>query len=160
MSRLTLLLIPTCCFLGFPLQTSAVGPTTYEWVTSIQGEQMQYYSGITGSDSSVHIIGYRSGKVDVYSPSGFYFTSWGVGSGSGDGQLYQAQGIARDEAGNFYIADTGNNRVQTFSPDGFYFKKWGIQGSGDGQFSSPRGIAVGPGSDPAVYVADTGNNRV
>jgi len=121
---------------------------------------MQYYSGITGSDSSVHIIGYRSGKVDVYSPSGFYFTSWGVGSGSGDGQLYQAQGIARDEAGNFYIADTGNNRVQTFSPDGFYFKKWGIQGSGDGQFSSPRGIAVGPGSDPAVYVADTGNNRV
>jgi tripartite motif-containing protein 71 len=35
---------------------------------------------------------------------------------------------------------------------------WGSEGSGDGQFGEPGGIAVdGAGN---VYVADTGNNRV
>jgi len=36
--------------------------------------------------------------------------------------------------------------------------KWGSQGSGDGQFISPQGIAVD--SLGNVYVADTGNNRI
>lgn len=36
--------------------------------------------------------------------------------------------------------------------------KWGTVGSGDGQFSSPRGVATDPAGN--VYVADTANNRV
>jgi tripartite motif-containing protein 71 len=39
-----------------------------------------------------------------------------------------------------------------------FMKEWGSQGSGDGQFNSPRGIAVDPLGN--VYVTDTGNNRV
>ena len=45
-----------------------------------------------------------------------------------------------------------------FTSSGAFLAKWGTQGSGDGQFYSPEGIAVdGTGN---VYVADTGNNRV
>src|SRR5262249_23215319 len=39
-----------------------------------------------------------------------------------------------------------------------FLLKWGAEGGGPGQFSSPLGIAVGPGDE--VYVADSGNHRV
>ena len=44
--------------------------------------------------------------------------------------------------------------------NGFYafIKKWGIQGSGDGQFVYPHGIAID--SSGNVYVADSGNSRI
>jgi DNA-binding beta-propeller fold protein YncE len=44
--------------------------------------------------------------------------------------------------------------------NGFYvfIKKWGIQGSGDGQFRDPGGIAVD--SSGNVYVADLSNHRI
>ncbi|HSA73181.1 MAG TPA: hypothetical protein VLD84_04425 [Nitrososphaeraceae archaeon] len=39
-----------------------------------------------------------------------------------------------------------------------FSKKWGTQGSGNGQFNHPIGIAVD--SSGRVYVVDTGNNRI
>lgn len=39
-----------------------------------------------------------------------------------------------------------------------YNTQWGSLGSGNGQFNSPRGMAVD--SSGNVYVADTGNNRI
>lgn len=37
-------------------------------------------------------------------------------------------------------------------------QSWGSSGSGEGQFSTPRGIAVGP--EGRIYATDYGNNRV
>lgn len=37
-------------------------------------------------------------------------------------------------------------------------KVWGSNGSGDGQFVTPRNLAVGP--DGLIYVADSGNHRI
>lgn len=43
--------------------------------------------------------------------------------------------------------------------DHWYFERmWGSDGSGDGQFNAPSGIALG--SDGNVYVADTNNSRI
>lgn len=44
-----------------------------------------------------------------------YMTQWGS-RGTGDGQFQSPQGVAVDESGNVYIADTNNNRIQKFSP--------------------------------------------
>ena len=43
------------------------------------------------------------------------------------------------------------------SPPSFLLK-WGSNGSGDGQFSSPRGVAVDSAGN--VYVADSNNYRI
>ena len=49
-------------------------------------------------------------------PKGEYVARFGT-SGSGNGQLIEAQGIALDKEVNVWIADAGNNRVQKFKPN-------------------------------------------
>jgi uncharacterized protein (TIGR03437 family) len=75
--------------------------------------------------------------------------------------------VARDAAGDLYVADTGNNRVRKVTPDGRVstFAGNGEAGfSGDGasataaELNAPEAVAVDAAGD--VYVADTGNNRV
>jgi len=82
---------------------------------------------------------------------------WGS-QGKGNGQLQDPRGIAVDEAGNVYVADSGNHRIQKFDSTGKFLTQWGNEGDGPGQFKEPWGVAVdGKGN---VYVADTWNHRV
>jgi DNA-binding beta-propeller fold protein YncE len=57
-----------------------------------------------------------------------------------------------------YVADTFSHRIQRFDAQGAFLTKWGSQGSGDGQFNGPGGVAVLPSC--AVAVTDLGNHRV
>jgi hypothetical protein len=66
--------------------------------------------------------------------------------------------VAPDAGGNVYVADFGNQRVQEFTANGAFIRKWGTQGSGDGQFFNPRGVAVdGAGN---VLVLEFAGHRV
>jgi uncharacterized protein (TIGR03663 family) len=76
----------------------------------------------------------------------------------GPGQLEGPKGMAVDEAGRLYVADSGRHCIQVFDRDGMLVAQWGTQGSGPGQFQEPWGVAVGPGG--VVYVADTWNHRI
>jgi hypothetical protein len=60
--------------------------------------------------------------------------------------------------GSVYVADNINDRIQKFTSEGLFVIKWGTEGTGDGEFNSPNGVAVA--SDGSVYVADTGNRRI
>ena len=51
-------------------------------------------------------------------------------------------GVVVDSSGNVYVADSGNNRIQKFDSSGVFIIKWGFEGSGDGQFFDPTGVAV------------------
>ena len=67
------------------------------------------------------------------------------------------RGIAR--LGNdIYVADTNNHRIQKYTYEGEFLVQWGSQGTGNGQFNQPVGVAVD--SNGVVYVADRGNARV
>ena len=46
--------------------------------------------------------------------------AWGDSYGSGDDQLAQPMGIATDNSGNVYVADSQNNRVQKFTESGVF----------------------------------------
>lgn len=82
---------------------------------------------------------------------------WGK-DGSGNGQFVNARGIAVDDAGNVYVADTDNNRVQVFTAKGTFVRKWGSIGDGNGQFLGAEDVDIAP--DGTVWVADRGNERL
>ena len=51
-----------------------------------------------------------------------------------------------------------NDNIQKFDSNGTFITKWGSEGTGDGQFDSPHGIALD--SSGNVYVVDYYNNRI
>ena len=75
-----------------------------------------------------------------------------------DGSLIWPTAIARDAAGNVYVADEWLNRISVYDADGAYLSKWGDPGSGDGEISSPSGLAID--QDGNLLLVDCDNHRV
>jgi hypothetical protein len=92
----------------------------------------------------------------------------GAGFADGPAQLAQfstATGIAVDQVGNLYVADSGNQRIRKITPQGDVSTLAGAgqpgfaDGSGStARFDAPWGIAVDQAGN--LYVADTGNHRI
>jgi DNA-binding beta-propeller fold protein YncE len=95
---------------------------------------------------------YAKGKREVTA-----ILTWGS-QGKGNGQFQDPRGIAVDQVGNVYVADSGNHRIQKFDSNGQLIIQWGSEGDGPGQFKEPWGLAVD--AEGNVYVADTWNHRV
>jgi uncharacterized protein (TIGR03437 family) len=82
-------------------------------------------------------------------------------------RLHAPSGLAVDDAGNWYIADTANNRIRKITPAGIITT---IAGTGDAglkgdngsatlaQLNGPRSVACD--SQHNIYIADSGNNSV
>ncbi len=77
--------------------------------------------------------------------------------GTDAGQFNAPHGVAVDNWGNIYIADTNNHRIQKITPYGDVFR---FENSGRdlGQVMYPTDIAVD--SLLSTYVLDAGNTRV
>jgi NHL repeat-containing protein len=92
-------------------------------------------------------------------------------AGSGAGQMNTPAGVAVDQStGDFYVADSQNQRIDKFGPTGAFLLAWGwgvengaaelqtctttcqsgTPGQGPGQMETPTSIAVAPNGD--VYV--------
>lgn len=74
------------------------------------------------------------------------------------GGLSYPNGIAKDAAGNIWVADTGHSQVKQFSPSGSLIRTIGGEGGGDGQFYYPNDVAVDPSGN--IWVADSSNHRI
>ncbi|MDQ3548980.1 MAG: NHL repeat-containing protein, partial [Chloroflexota bacterium] len=127
-----------------------------------------------GPDGSIYVVDSRNSRVQKFAPTGEFLQAFGS-DGSGPGQLARfatsggggPNGIAIDENGDVYVADTWNHRIQVFSADGVYLRGWGAffdaqddpaqAATNDSLFYGPRGLAF---HDGELYVTDTGNERV
>ncbi|MDX2168061.1 MAG: hypothetical protein SF182_13390 [Deltaproteobacteria bacterium] len=107
-----------------------------------------------------------SGQIETVAGSGVAGFA-GDGGDALDAALNLPLDVARDSAGNLYIADTNNNRIRKVTPNGLittFAGNGSMSYGGDNglatqaSLSSPYGVAVGP--DGYVYIADYGNNRV
>ncbi len=107
------------------------------------------------------------GKVSVLAGSGAspYFS--GDNGSATSARLYAPSGIAFDDAGNMYVADTANNRIRKITTAGVITT---IAGTGEAgskgdngpatlaQLNNPCSVAVD--SQHNLYIADTGNSRI
>jgi uncharacterized protein (TIGR03437 family) len=129
-----------------------------------------------GANGNIYVAD-TSGYSQVYAVAPDGSSTIVAGSGqsgfSGDGgaaaqaRLSFPGGIAADDAGNLYIADTGNHRVRKVSTNGTITTVAGTGASGfsgdaglatAAQLNRPVGVAVNDAGE--VFVADSGNHRV
>jgi glucose/arabinose dehydrogenase len=110
--------------------------------------------------SSLYPLPSAFSTTDAFTTNGPFIREWGGRYGSGEDQMRSPAGIALDQEGNVYVADTGNNRIQVFYSNGTLIREWGGRygNTSSDEMRFPEGIAVD--QEGNVYVADTGNNRI
>jgi sugar lactone lactonase YvrE len=141
-----------------PAAATLNGPTQLAWAqTGI------LYVADTGN-SAIRAIALKKSLITTVAGT----ANAGFDGDGGAGQAAQLQnprGVAVDNVGNVYIADTGNNRVRLLT-EGTITTIAGQQGGGyigDGsaaatELNAPAGLAVDSAGD--LYVADTQNERI
>ncbi len=115
------------------------------------------------SDGNVYVADTGNSRIEKFDSSGNFIRAWGS-AGTGDGQFgptaTPSLDLAVDSSDNVVVVDPTNNRVEKFRPVGTFITKWGTLGTGNGQFTTPAGVAVS--SSDSIHVVDRGlvNGRV
>jgi PKD repeat protein len=150
-------------YLGEP-QDIAVNATGYIYVTDAEFSELP--SAIRAGDAhGTDRNGPRAG-VMVFDPQGHWVRHW-LGWNDGTDHSFNDKnlaGIGIGPDGDVYVVyfDSGgsNSCVLRFAPDGTFRAKYGSSGTGEGQFTHPRDVAVGgTAGQPIVYVNDILQNE-
>jgi RHS repeat-associated protein len=131
----------------------------------------------TDAAGNVWVSDTENSRLEEFNSKGEFVRTVGS-AGTGNSQFATTYGVMVDSKGNVWATDEGNNRVEEFTGEGVFIKTfgWGVsngeskfqicttscraglQGSGNGEFYVPEGIAVD--SKGNIFVADRGNKRV
>lgn len=121
-----------------------------------------YLNGYAVTDTAFHVIRYIS-DAKVYTIVGSGEAGYQNGS-SVKTAFNGPTGLATDDAGNLYVADTQNNVIRKVDTKGEVttFAGTGKEGYQDGtalaaHFNQPTGLDW---EDGVLYIADTGNHRI
>jgi len=149
---------------GGPGSVDAVGEDArfhYPNAVALDGEGNVYVA-----DSGNHVIRKISAAGVVTTLAGVAGVAGSTDAVGAAARLSNPKGVAVDNAGNVYVADSGNHTVRKISPAGLVSTLAGAAGIPGGtdasgasaRFSGPNGVAVdGAGN---VYVADTYNHAI
>ncbi len=127
-----------------------------------EGSKLNFPNGIAvDSSGNVYVSDSNNSRLLVFTPNGSIAGS--ISGGQGDSNLALPRGVALDNSGRLYVVDITANMVKMYhSLNGSlvlaYTGSFGSQGSDDGAFEFPNGIAVD--THARIYVADRDNNRV
>ena len=123
---------------------------------------------------NVYVADTANDVIRKITPAGIVSTVAGLahsrgsadGSGTNTARFWSPFGVALDNAGDIFVADTGNNTIRKISPAGIVTTIAGLAGqpgSDDGggpaaRFRNPWGVAVDNTGN--VYVADMSNDTI
>ncbi len=113
-------------------------------------------------DGGIYVSDSNNGRVVSIDRAGTVSTL--IARGVGDGDLGLPRGLAVDDQGRMFVADTTDHMVRLFtlgsSPTDHpgYVASFGDEGHDDGKFTFPNGVAAD--TRGRVYVADRENNRI
>ena len=125
------------------------------------------------ADGNIVVADTYNNRIQIFTSAGTYVSKFGS-LGTANGQFNTPMGVSIDSTGNIVVSDTNNNRVQILQgsplPPAIERAKtvssgtlstlstFGSQGSSNGNFNTPRGIAIDATGN--IYVTDTNNHRV
>jgi tripartite motif-containing protein 71 len=112
------------------------------------------------ADGQIYVVDYWNQRIEYMNPDGSDAQSFGFrGNPSQKGAINFAWSIAiQPGTGDIFVANRESNQVEVFSPTGTAILIFGANGTANGDFHLPQGIAFGP--DGTLYVDDSGNDRV
>ena len=132
-------------------------------VTSTDDGEFRSPRTVEIDKTSGNIIVADSGnhRIQVFDSSGNFLFKFGS-LGTSDGQFITPTDVAVDNTGKFYVTQIGNTNdptnVQVFDSSGNFLFKFGSQGTEEGEFLAPRGIAIDNSGN--VYVSDETNLNI
>jgi DNA-binding beta-propeller fold protein YncE len=129
-----------------------------------ENDKLSFPNGIAvDPQGRVVVSDSNNGRVLVYGTDGKLIGAFA--RGDSDAALGLPRGISIDDTGRTYVVDTANHSVQVFAPKDEaspgvpdYSFTFGEEGSTDGTFEYPNGIATD--KHGRIYVTDRENNRV
>jgi sugar lactone lactonase YvrE len=122
---------------------------------NLQGKIGNDAYGLAVKGDKIYLTDYSNHRINIIDTSGNFIAARGTRGSSNDASVY---GLATDALGNIYLADFDMGEIRKYDANHQLLKKFGTQGSGDGQFSGVRELAIG--ANQKLYALDQNNNRV
>jgi trimeric autotransporter adhesin len=144
------------------------GPATQAQLNAPQGMAIDPYGDIFIADTGNNVVREVTpdGKINTFAGNGTVGYTGDQGPAN-QAQLHAPAGVAVDNSGNLYIADTGNNTIRWVTPDGNiqtlagdgYASFYGDTGSpSSATLNHPEDVTLGLNGN--IYIADTGNGNI
>ena len=130
----------------FLVNISGATPPTYVGTLAGPGTADMNPVDIAVSPTSYYVLDVGQYRiVRINRATGLIDASVGGIKSGDDNKLAAARAIARDSAGNIWVADTPNSRLKEFDANLNFVGAYGSKGSGVGKFTQIYGVAIGTG---------------